>query len=110
MAERIFVAEIKVGGRRLRGVATENNAFDNLVGIVFHLHAIDESARLALVGIDAQVTGPGRSLGRNDHFSPVGKPAPPRPRSPEVRTALSTSSGLISLSAFRRARYPPPAS
>ena len=27
--------------------------------------------------------GPGMSFGTNDHLRPVGKPAPPRPRSPD---------------------------
>src|SRR5690606_29540432 len=38
---------------------------------------------------------------------PVGKPAPPRPRSPEVFTSSTTSSGDIDFNAFSTARYPP---
>ncbi len=39
--------------------------------------------------------GLGLSCGMNDHFMPVGKPAPPRPRRPESLTAVMTSSGLM---------------
>src|SRR5690349_12898442 len=50
--------------------------------------------------------GFGLSCGMNDHFMPVGKPAPPRPRRPESFTAAITSSCDI-VSAFFRPAYPP---
>jgi hypothetical protein len=37
---------------------------------------------------------PGNWRGMNDHFSPVGKPAPPRPRSADFFRSLMMSSGL----------------
>ncbi len=43
--------------------------------------------------------GWGLSCGMKPHFIPVGKPAPPRPRSPESLTAEMMSSGAIA-SAF----------
>ncbi len=45
----------------------------------------------------------------NSHLVPVGKAAPPRPASPERFTSLITSSGVIAVSAFDAASYPPAA-
>ena len=39
--------------------------------------------------------GLGLSCGMNDHFMPVGKPAPPRPRRPESLTAVMIASGAM---------------
>ena len=46
------------------------------------------------------------SCGTNDHFTPVGNPAPPRPRRPEAFTTSITSAGVMA-SAVRRPSYPP---
>ena len=87
--KRILVAEIEVGGRRLRGVGAEDDAFDDLVRIAFHLHAIDERARLALVGIDAEIDRPGvifgqeRPLQGRGETGPAAAPQPGRPHGGE---------------------------
>ena len=41
--------------------------------------------------------------GRNDAFFPIENPAPPRPRSPELSSSLSTSVGSIVVNAFSAA-------
>ena len=40
---------------------------------------------------------PSLVLGMNDHFSPVGKPAPPRPRRPEAFISLTIQSRPLSM-------------
>jgi hypothetical protein len=74
-----------------------------------------ERARLGLVGVDRQVAlarilfaagSSTLSLGRKVHLSPVGKPAPPRPRSADFLTSSVTASGFIEM-AFLSPSYPP---
>jgi hypothetical protein len=45
--------------------------------------------------------GLGLSCGMNDHFMPVGKPAPPRPRRPESLTAVTIASGAMPSAVLR---------
>ena len=46
----------------------------------------------------------GALRGMNDHLSPVGNPAPPRPRSPDAFTvSMTCSRGVCSARIFRQA-------
>ena len=58
--------------------------------------------------LTARITGCSGSFGRNDHLSPVGKPAPPRPRRSESLTSCSSSAGwyLPPLSTALAVAYP----
>src|SRR3546814_14651672 len=55
----------------------------------------------------APASGP---IGTRPHFTPVGKPAPPRPRRFESLTRDCRSAGVRSLIAVRTPTYPPLAS
>src|SRR5438093_9796936 len=46
-------------------------------------------------------------FGTNPHLTPVGKPAPPRPRRPDFFTISMMSLGLQSLRDLRSPWYPP---
>ena len=73
-ALRIFVAQIEVGSRGPRGIRRQDNSLNHLMGIVFHQDAVVECARLALVGIDAEVNRPGVVFGQERPLEASGKP------------------------------------
>ena len=45
-------------------------------------------------------------LGMNDHFTPAGNPAPPRPRNPDFLTSSTSASGPIEIAFGRRDQTP----
>ena len=69
----------------------------SISGMSLHVPGSDSSA------LTTRYLGLGLSCGTNDHFMPVGKPAPPRPRRFASLTRLTTSVGCIP-SAVRSAR------
>ena len=75
------------------GVAGDGHALDQQVRVVLHDLPVLERARLALVGVADQVDRLAASLGRKPHFTPAGKPAPPRPRRFAALTSATTLCG-----------------
>ena len=78
--------------------------------------AVLAGAGLALIGIDDEIGRPVALLfGMNDHLSPVGKPAPPRPRRPglldlvddPVAALEDQLLGAVPIAARARAGEPP---
>ena len=71
-------------------------------GIALHDHAVGKGAAVALVGVadDVFLRRPAPSA-TVSHLMPVGKPAPPRPRRPEVFTSSTISIGCMRRRASR---------
>ena len=67
------------------------------IGTSLHVPGSDSSQ------LTTRYFGFGLSWGMKDHFMPVGKPAPPRPRRPASLTRAMTSAELIVVSAVRAA-------
>ena len=93
VGQRVFVAEIDVGGLGPRGVATDDDPLEHLVGIVLHQNAVVERAGLALVGIDAHVDRAGMILGQEEPFQPGRKAGPAAPRRLLALTISMTCAG-----------------
>jgi hypothetical protein len=68
--------------------------------IVAHDLAVLAGAGLGFVGIDHQIGGPAVAfLGHEGPFQPGRKPAPPRPRRPEVFISLTIQSRPLAMMA-----------
>ena len=105
-----LAADVDVGVLAAERVDGDDHALDQQVRVVGEQLAVLAGAGLGLVGVDDQVDRAWRSLGMNDHFIPVGKPAPPRPRRLDFLTSSMMAAGgmrerLAEAPASRRAAW-----
>jgi hypothetical protein len=87
--------------------AGDRHALDQAERVALHQHPVGERAGIALIGVAHDIfavcpCAPATVF----HLMPVGKPAPPRPRRPEARTASTTALGAM-FSAARNPTRPP---
>src|SRR5262245_660736 len=73
LAKRKFTADINESEMTIHGECRNHTSFDQLVRIAFHDHAILASARLAFVGVAAQIDWFSRILRNESPFHSCGK-------------------------------------
>ena len=105
LRERHLAAHVEERLPEADRVARDEDALDELVRIALHQHAVLVRAGLGLVAVDDEVARP-HTGGRKPHFTPAGKPAPPRPSRLAAFTSSTTCCGGLR-SAARRPSYPP---
>ena len=78
----VLGADVDVAVAGADGVGGDDHALEHARGGRPRARAVHEGAGVALVGVADEVLLPGPApCARNSHLTPVGKPAPPRPRS-----------------------------
>ena len=107
LRHRVLAADVDPALVRADGVTRQRHTFQNGVGIALEDQPVLECAGLRFIGVADDVLR--LLLGRcatNDHLSPVGKPAPPRPCKLESLTSCKTSAGVISVRACAQREVP----
>src|SRR5215831_136537 len=82
-SEFVFATQENIGYIGSRRISRKNDAFDELVGIALHEHAILECARFHLVGVCHEVSGMRRIFRNERPLQPAGKARPAA--APEIR-------------------------
>ena len=84
------------------GISRNSQPLQDSMRVGFQDRAVHEGTGVAFVSITDDVFRRAGALRQNSHLTPVGNPAPPRPRSPALLISSITCSGFIWKRTFLR--------